>query len=144
MQGWEREICSLSCSTIVPLSCVTFSVDFSSVAINFILQSSLHAIKHTLQSEYIETILSCQRSEWAKVYHNTMQYIQYILLKQDYKIYNWHSNKNTDGSVNRFASNMVILNQAHRVARLIGQWSRICSHLQSHYYRAAAASLVTC
>ena len=47
--------------------------------------------------------------------------IQYILLKQDYKIYNWHSNKNADGSVNRFASNMVILNQAHRVAWLIGQ-----------------------
>ena len=42
-------------------------------------------------------------------------------MKQDYKIYNWHSNKNTDGSVNRFASNMVILNQAHKVAWLIGE-----------------------
>ena len=29
--------------------------------------------------------------------------------------------KNTDGLVNRFASNMAILNQAHRVAWLIGQ-----------------------
>ena len=37
------------------------------------------------------------------------------------QIYNWHSNKNTDGSVDRFASNMVILNQAHREAWLIGQ-----------------------
>ena len=42
-------------------------------------------------------------------------------MKQDYKIYNWHSNKNTDASVNRFASNTVILNQAHRVAWLMGQ-----------------------
>ena len=42
-------------------------------------------------------------------------------MKQDYKIYNWQSNKNTDGSVNRLASNLVILNQAHRVAWLIGQ-----------------------
>ena len=33
-------------------------------------------------------------------------------MKQDYKKYNWHSNKNTDGLVNRFASNMVILNEA--------------------------------
>ena len=32
-----------------------------------------------------------------------------------------HSNKNTDGLVNRLASNMVILNQAYRVAWLIGQ-----------------------
>ena len=32
-----------------------------------------------------------------------------------------HLNKNTDGSVNRFASNLVILNQAHRVELLIGQ-----------------------
>ena len=47
--------------------------------------------------------------------------MQYILLKQDYKIYNWHSNKNTDGLVNRLASNLVILNQAHRVAWLIGR-----------------------
>ena len=31
------------------------------------------------------------------------------------------SNQNTDGSVNRLASNLVILNQAHRVAWLIGQ-----------------------
>ena len=44
-------------------------------------------------------------------------------MKQDYKIqkYNWHSNKNTDGLVNRLASNLAILNQAHRVAWLIGQ-----------------------
>ena len=42
-------------------------------------------------------------------------------MKQDYKKYNWHSNKNTDGLVNRLASNMAILNQAHRVAWLIGQ-----------------------
>ena len=35
--------------------------------------------------------------------------------------YNWRSNKNTDGLVNRLASNLVILNQAHRVAWLIGQ-----------------------
>ena len=42
-------------------------------------------------------------------------------MKQNYKIYNWHSNKNTDGLFNGFASNMVILNQAHMVAWLIGQ-----------------------
>ena len=42
-------------------------------------------------------------------------------MKQDYEKYNWRSNKNTDGLVNRFASNMVILNQAHRVAWPIGQ-----------------------
>ena len=42
-------------------------------------------------------------------------------MKQDYKIYNWRSNKNTDGLVNRLASNLVILNQAHRVAWLIEQ-----------------------
>ena len=47
--------------------------------------------------------------------------IQYILLKLDYNIYNWHSNTNTDGLVNRLASNLVILNQAHRVAWLIWQ-----------------------
>ena len=35
---------------------------------------------------------------------NTIIIQQYIFLKQDHKIYNWHSNKNTDGSVNRFAS----------------------------------------
>ena len=35
--------------------------------------------------------------------------------------YNWHSNKNGDGSVNNLASNLVILNQAHRVAWLIRQ-----------------------
>ena len=46
--------------------------------------------------------------------------LPHILLKQDYKIYNCHSNKNTDGLVNRFASNMVILNKAHREAWLIG------------------------
>ena len=34
---------------------------------------------------------------------------------------NWHKNKNTDGLVNRLASNLVTLNQAHRVAWLIGQ-----------------------
>ena len=44
-------------------------------------------------------------------------------MKQDYKIqkYSWYSNKNTDGLVNRLASNLVILNQAHRVAWLIWQ-----------------------
>ena len=42
-------------------------------------------------------------------------------MKRDYKKYNWHSNKTTDGLVNRLASNLVILNQAHRVAWLIGQ-----------------------
>ena len=42
-------------------------------------------------------------------------------MKQHYKKYNWHSNKNTDGLVNRLASNLVILNQAHRVAWLIWQ-----------------------
>ena len=42
-------------------------------------------------------------------------------MKQDYKKYNWHSNKNTGGLVNRLASNLVILNQAHRVEWLIGQ-----------------------
>ena len=36
-------------------------------------------------------------------------------MKQGYKIYNWHSNKNTDSLVNRLARNMVILNQAYRV-----------------------------
>ena len=35
--------------------------------------------------------------------------------------YNWHNNKNGDGFVNRLASNLVKLNQAHRVAWLIGQ-----------------------
>ena len=35
--------------------------------------------------------------------------------------YNWHSNKNADGLVNRLASILVILNQAHRVAWLIRQ-----------------------
>ena len=35
--------------------------------------------------------------------------------------YNWHSNKNTDGLVNRLESNLVLLIQAHRVAWLIGQ-----------------------
>ena len=46
---------------------------------------------------------------------------KFILLKQDYKKYNWHGNKNTDGLVNRLASNLLTLNQAHRVAWLIGQ-----------------------
>ena len=45
-------------------------------------------------------------------------------MKQDYKISIWHSNKNTDGLVNRFASNMVILNKAHRAARIIGKISQ--------------------
>ena len=36
-----------------------------------------------------------------------------LLKKQDVKKYNWNSNKNIDGLVTRFASNMVILNQAH-------------------------------
>ena len=40
-------------------------------------------------------------------------------MKQDYKKYNWHSNKNTDGLVSRLASNFVILNQARMVAWLI-------------------------
>ena len=35
--------------------------------------------------------------------------------------YNWHNNKNTDGLVNRLASNLVILNEAHMVAWLIGK-----------------------
>ena len=35
--------------------------------------------------------------------------------------YNWLNNKNTDGLVNRLASDLVILNQAHRVAWLSGQ-----------------------
>ena len=39
--------------------------------------------------------------------------------------YNWHNNKNADGLVNRLASNLVILNQAHRVAWLRGQNSII-------------------
>ena len=46
-------------------------------------------------------------------------------MKLDYKIYIWHSNKNTDGLVNRFVSNMVILNQAHRAAWIIGQISHM-------------------
>ena len=46
-------------------------------------------------------------------------------MKQDYKIYIWHSNKNTYGLVNRFASNMIILNQAHRAAWIIGQISQV-------------------
>ena len=33
--------------------------------------------------------------------------------------HNWYNNKNADGLVNRLASNLVILNQAHRVAWLI-------------------------
>ena len=63
--------------------------------------------------------LGCNRPEGEILSHIIIQY--YILLKQDYKKYNWHSNKNTDMLVNRFASNMVILNQAPRVAWLIGQ-----------------------
>ena len=47
--------------------------------------------------------------------HNTI--IQYILLKPDYRI---QLAQNTDGLVYRLASNLVILNQAHRVAWLIG------------------------
>ena len=42
-------------------------------------------------------------------------------MKQDYNKYNWHSYKNTDCLVKWFASNMVILNEAHRVAWLIVQ-----------------------
>ena len=41
-------------------------------------------------------------------------------MKLDYKI-QLANNKNTDALVNRLASNLVILNQAHRVAWLIGQ-----------------------
>ena len=37
-------------------------------------------------------------------------------MKQDYKIYNLHNKINTDGLVNRLTSNLLILNQAHRVA----------------------------
>ena len=33
---------------------------------------------------------------------------------------NWRNNKNADGLVNMLTSNLVILNQAHRVAWLIG------------------------
>ena len=35
--------------------------------------------------------------------------------------YNWHNNKHADGLVNRLASNLVVLNQAHLVAWLIGE-----------------------
>ena len=35
--------------------------------------------------------------------------------------YNWHNNENTDATVNWLAGNLVILNQAHKVAWLIGQ-----------------------
>ena len=54
-----------------------------------------------------------------KIRYNNNTIIHFIetrLLK-----YNWHSNKYTDGLVNRLTSNLVILNQAHRVAWLIGQ-----------------------
>ena len=60
---------------------------------------------------------ACTARIWGHIHTYTHTY---ILLKQDYKKYNCHSNKNTDGLVNRFASNMVILNQAHMVAWLIG------------------------
>ena len=60
-------------------------------------------------------------------------FIFYFLLKQNYKIYNWHSNKNADGSVNRFASNMVILNQAHRVAWCLS--TKVFEHLD-HLWNA--------
>ena len=52
--------------------------------------------------------------------HSMRTGITYILLNQDYKICNCYSNKNTDGLVNMLANNLVILNQAHRVAWLIG------------------------
>ena len=62
-----------------------------------------------------------QNSNDTKVTVNSRIIQRDILLKQDYKIYNSHSYKNTDGLVNMLASNLVILNQSHRVAWLIGQ-----------------------
>ena len=51
-----------------------------------------------------------------QLYNNTI--INFIETRLQY---NWLNNKNTDGLVNRLASNLVILNQAYRVASLIGQ-----------------------
>ena len=51
-------------------------------------------------------------------YNNNNTIIRFIKTRLQY---NWHNNKNGDGLVNRLASNLVILNQARRVAWLIGQ-----------------------
>ena len=51
------------------------------------------------------------------MYNNTI--IHFIETRLQY---NWYNNKNTDGLVNRLASNLAILNQAHIwVAWLVGQ-----------------------
>ena len=52
------------------------------------------------------------------MYYNNNTIIHFIETRL---LYNWHNNENGDGLVNRLASNLVILNQAHRVAWLIGQ-----------------------
>ena len=51
-------------------------------------------------------------------YNTTIHFIETRLQ------YNWHNNKNADSLVNRLTSNLVILNQAHRVAWLIG-WTHV-------------------
>ena len=55
------------------------------------------------------------------VQHNNNNTITHFIETRLQNIQLAQYNKNTDGLVNRFASNMVILNQAHRVAWLIGQ-----------------------
>ena len=52
------------------------------------------------------------------MYYLTNTIIQFIETRLQY---NWHNYKNGDGLVNRLASNLVILNQAQRVAWLVGQ-----------------------
>ena len=86
------------------LSCSTVHVNLS-VGFLFILL----LIKLYINQNYI-IILKCNINEitYLKLlYNNTIIH----LLKQDNKKYNWHINKkNTDGLVNRLASNLVILN----------------------------------
>ena len=69
------------------------------------------------------TTLSCAQSSSLTKKNAELRYNNTIIyfIETRFQHIQLYSNKNTDGSVNRFASNMVILNQAHRVAWLIGQ-----------------------
>ena len=74
-------------------------------------------MKSNAHQRNVQACLDLMAIEYMNNTNNTI--IHFI--ETDYKIYNWHSNKNTDGLVNWLASNLVILNQAHRVACQIGQ-----------------------
>ena len=65
---------------------------------------------------YIKLSIILQSVLYILIYINTIIHFIKTILQ-----YNWHNNKNTDGLVNRLASSLAILNQAHRVAWLIGQ-----------------------